>query len=53
MASDDPSQKNDRRAEELANPEDLVLEFLGIEDTLVNVKNSLAFHRLSENQRHQ
>jgi len=53
MASVDPSEKNDRRAEELAKPEDLVAKCLRIEDTLVNVKNTLAFHRLSENQRHQ
>jgi hypothetical protein len=49
----DPSKEKDGPAQELANPEDLVREFLRIEDTLANVKNTLAFHRLSANQRHQ
>jgi hypothetical protein len=48
-----PSKEKDGPAQELANPEDLVREFLRIEDTLANVKNTLAFHRLSANQRHQ
>lgn len=53
MVSFDSTQEEDRCAVELANPEDLVPEFLRIEDTFANVKNTLAFHRLSQDQRHQ
>ena len=53
VVSFDPSREKNGPAQELASPEDLGPEFLRIEDTLAHVKNTLAFHRLSENQRHQ